>query len=146
MKHPTIARLIAVTAALSSAAFAASCGGDDSSTTDDSGTPDTSGGDSSFGDSGGDGSSGNDALADGADAYVDPTCFSPPCESQLSLGLAHGCAVMKDNSVECWGLNANGQLGSGVNDAGTLDPTSQSIPRVVQGLGPAAFVTAGWYH
>jgi alpha-tubulin suppressor-like RCC1 family protein len=53
---------------------------------------------------------------------------------------------MKDNSVECWGLNANGQLGSGVNDAGTFDPTSQSIPRVVQGLGPAAFVTAGWHH
>ena len=30
---------------------------------------------------------------------------------QIQAGIAHTCALLDDNSVKCWGLNANGQLG-----------------------------------
>ncbi len=33
----------------------------------------------------------------------------------VSSGESHTCAVLTDNTVKCWGLNINGQLGDGTN-------------------------------
>jgi alpha-tubulin suppressor-like RCC1 family protein len=43
---------------------------------------------------------------------------------QFSLGERHGCAVLKTNTVECWGGNTKGQLGAGdtVNRVGSVVP------------------------
>ncbi|HEY3452766.1 MAG TPA: RCC1 domain-containing protein [Myxococcales bacterium] len=35
--------------------------------------------------------------------------------AQLTLGSQHTCARLSDGNVQCWGYNANGQLGDGTN-------------------------------
>ncbi|MBO9667036.1 MAG: hypothetical protein J7501_09505 [Bdellovibrio sp.] len=35
--------------------------------------------------------------------------------NKLSIGRKHSCAVMSDNSLRCWGLNAYGQIGDGTS-------------------------------
>ena len=34
----------------------------------------------------------------------------------LAAGTGHTCALKKDGSVQCWGLNDHGQLGNGSNE------------------------------
>jgi len=34
---------------------------------------------------------------------------------QVSAGFSHTCAILKDDSVKCWGRNDKGQLGIGSN-------------------------------
>lgn len=34
---------------------------------------------------------------------------------KLGLGYSHGCALINDGTVKCWGENTNGQLGNGTN-------------------------------
>jgi alpha-tubulin suppressor-like RCC1 family protein len=41
----------------------------------------------------------------------------------VSAGLYHTCAVMVNGSILCWGLNQDGQLGTG-NTANTYRPTA----------------------
>ena len=37
--------------------------------------------------------------------------------TQLALGPNHGCALVTDGTVQCWGANASGQLGDGTTTA-----------------------------
>ena len=46
----------------------------------------------------------------------------------LSAGDQHACALLNGGAVECWGLNSNGQLGTG-------DSTNRLTPTAVVGLG-----------
>ncbi len=39
-----------------------------------------------------------------------------PTSLDVSIGGSHGCAVVPDGSVRCWGLNGSGQLGDGSTD------------------------------
>ena len=68
--------------------------------------------------------------------------FSP---AQLALGSAHSCALDVDESVWCWGANAEGQLGSDV--PGPLAPTQVSrltdVTRVAAGAKHTCAVSAG---
>lgn len=50
----------------------------------------------------------------------------------VSTGANHTCTVLDDNSVKCWGRNAEGQLGLGhLTNIGTLDVTmGDSLPAV----------------
>jgi alpha-tubulin suppressor-like RCC1 family protein len=61
----------------------------------------------------------------------------------VSVSGGHTCAVKKDNTVECWGWNRYGQLGS-VTNAGT--DTANPTPSLVAGLTDATAVTAGTQH
>ena len=58
----------------------------------------------------------------------------------VSSGESHTCAVLIDNSVKCWGLNTNGQLGDGTN-TDRHSPTYSSL-----GQTGVLKVTAGSYH
>lgn len=46
----------------------------------------------------------------------------------VTLGERHGCALLADGGVQCWGDNSLGQLGSGVCDAGALAPRAVALP------------------
>ena len=54
----------------------------------------------------------------------------------LSTGLDHTCAVLSDGTAECWGANADGQLGS-------PNPTNPLLPTPVPGLSNAVAIAAG---
>ena len=58
----------------------------------------------------------------------------------ISSGESHTCAVLNDNSVKCWGLNSNGQLGDGT----TTDRSSPTLTDM--GGEEVLLVSAGSYH
>jgi alpha-tubulin suppressor-like RCC1 family protein len=59
---------------------------------------------------------------------------------RLSAGGYHTCALFTAGSIQCWGNNANGQLG----DSST---TTRLIPTPVSSLGgQASAVETGWFH
>ncbi|MEZ4443434.1 MAG: hypothetical protein R3B72_30465 [Polyangiaceae bacterium] len=57
----------------------------------------------------------------------------------IAAGKKHACAVGTDNSIRCWGSNANGQLGNG-------NTANASTPVLVQGLIGATAIYAGGDH
>ena len=76
-----------------------------------------------------DGSVGSDAQDTGA-----PAC-GPKCATALGANGTHTCAVMGDQTVFCWGNNANGESGPSADGGPT--------PTLVPGIGPARLVKAG---
>ena len=57
----------------------------------------------------------------------------------ISLGAEHSCAITDAGTVECWGDNSHGQLG-------TNDVTSSTTPRLVAGITGALEIGAGTAH
>lgn len=55
---------------------------------------------------------------------------------QVEAGESHTCAVLRDGSLQCWGLNANGRLGDGT----TLP---RAVPTPVASLSGVQEVAAG---
>ena len=55
--------------------------------------------------------------------------------SQVSPGRNHTCARLEDSTVNCWGLNTEGQLGDGTN-------TFSTTPVVVSGIATASQVSS----
>jgi alpha-tubulin suppressor-like RCC1 family protein len=55
---------------------------------------------------------------------------------QIALGEWHTCALMADQTVRCWGGNAEGQLGDGTVEA-------RATPTQVPGLSNVAQIAAG---
>lgn len=55
--------------------------------------------------------------------------------------IGHGCAVDRDNTLWCWGLNDNRQLGS---DAGSLNVTIEAALRKVAPSPTTVFTDAGF--
>ena len=60
---------------------------------------------------------------------------------QISVGLAHVCAVTATHEIVCWGDNSAGQLGLGRNMRTVAGQLLQ--PHVVGGLPPMTQVAAG---
>src|SRR5439155_6918130 len=61
--------------------------------------------------------------------------------AKLVTGGFHTCAVLTDQTVQCWGRNQDGQIGNG--DA----TTDVGLPTAVLGLGgPVADAFGGGYH
>jgi len=61
-----------------------------------------------------------------------------------SFGSTHTCAVRIDGTVQCWGLNASGELGNG----STTDATAMFslVPVAVSGLTGATAIATGSAH
>ncbi len=67
--------------------------------------------------------------------------------TSISLGGQHGCAVLRDGSVRCWGHNGWGQLGDGTfGHRGPFSVGDVIRTTTVQGLTGVARVAAGAYH
>jgi alpha-tubulin suppressor-like RCC1 family protein len=66
--------------------------------------------------------------------------------AQVSAGMMHVCAALKDGAVYCWGDDSAGQLGDGMNlvDSG-VSALQQHAPKKVAGV-TAAFVESGFLH
>jgi alpha-tubulin suppressor-like RCC1 family protein len=56
----------------------------------------------------------------------------------LSVGDAHSCAVLQNQTVQCWGDNSSGQLG-----ANPPSGTSSATPLTVAGINAATDIAAG---
>ncbi len=59
--------------------------------------------------------------------------------AQLAVGAFHSCALLRNGKVNCWGLGANGQLGSG-------QTANQTTPGEVLSLDGAVAIGAGNGH
>jgi alpha-tubulin suppressor-like RCC1 family protein len=64
---------------------------------------------------------------------------------QLSAGELHTCALLDDATVRCWGVNVDGQLGTGDEQTVGDDEVPASVPPVDVG-GAVRQVAAGEHH
>ena len=71
----------------------------------------------------------------GGDKTFTTEC-TPPAITEIARGWSHTCELLREGSIECWGNNAEGQLGDGTT-------TSSSTPVPVSGITNAISVTAG---
>jgi len=86
------------------------------------------------------GSNANGQLGNGTttDSLSTPVAVSGiTTATAISAGGYHTCALLTDGTVQCWGLNANGQLGNGT----TTSPLS--TPVAVTGITTAIAISAG---
>jgi alpha-tubulin suppressor-like RCC1 family protein len=81
---------------------------------------------------------GIDARAQQPSSVAAREVVQPLAATQISVGLAHACACMRDGSAWCWGENDKGQLGDGTTRS------SAGMVRV-KGIGEASEVVAGFY-
>ncbi|MBL8603385.1 MAG: hypothetical protein JNK72_15780 [Myxococcales bacterium] len=58
---------------------------------------------------------------------------------QVATGYLYSCALLRDNTVRCWGYNGNGQLGNSTN-TNTVNPVS------VTSLTGVASLNTGYQH
>lgn len=63
-----------------------------------------------------------------------PACSKDVCVgvTQLASGESHSCALLSDGTVRCWGSNAVGQLGVGLDKATATQPSPVGLSEVVQ--------------
>ena len=61
----------------------------------------------------------------------------------IGLGEYYTCAILNDNSVKCWGSNANGRLGLGDSQTDSLYNSPQAVNL---GSHTAKFITLGKAH
>ena len=93
------------------------------------------------------GKNNNGQLGDGSTADRDtPTAInlgSGRTAKAVSVGYAHTCAILDDDSLKCWGSYANGRLGLG----GTITSDQQTPAAVDLGAGRTAkAIAAGHSH
>lgn len=65
-----------------------------------------------------------------------------PDVRRIAAGCYHTCALQSDDSIRCWGLNMDGQLGSG----NLLDITDAASSPAIALDPPPTMLAAGCYH
>ena len=58
--------------------------------------------------------------------------------AQVALGSYHSCAVLSDQTLQCWGSNASGQLGNGTTLRVTIPTPVSGIWLAVAATGPGS--------
>ncbi|RYZ02140.1 MAG: hypothetical protein EOO73_32995 [Myxococcales bacterium] len=92
---------------------------------------------------------GSNELAQLAEAATVTTTYTPVVIAnlgkdivQIAAGHFHTCVLLEDSTVQCWGRNAQGQLG-----ADPVKTPTSIVPVSVSGLpGPVLQLTAGYGH
>ena len=74
---------------------------------------------------------GNDSTQD---SHSPTSIDTPQPPMQLSLGDAHTCAILSDNTLACWGANSKGQLGIGGTDEQHVPVTVSLLSNAVPTL------------
>lgn len=90
------------------------------------------------------GSNADGQLGSSAGAGPFPAPVTVPLSKKASViaaGETSTCAILEDETVACWGGNADGQLG-----AGTQAPAMSSTPLAVAGIATARSLAAGELH
>jgi alpha-tubulin suppressor-like RCC1 family protein len=75
----------------------------------------------------------------------EPLDFGAPV-AELGLGKVHGCARMEDGTAQCWGQNADGQLGDGTTKphAPASVPSLHGVVQIAASIhGSCALVASG---
>ena len=86
---------------------------------------------------GGDGQLGNGANLN---SNIPVQVLRPAAKAvQVATGANHACVLLVDNSVWCWGFNAQGELGNNTK-------TGSNVPVAAIGVGRATAVGAGVYN
>ena len=85
------------------------------------------------------GSGGSAGVGGGLDGTGGAASGVPLRATGIAVGAAHGCALLEDGRVACWGSGAHGQLGDGKAGAGHL----RTVPAVVAGLAGVTAIRAG---
>ncbi|AKU95690.1 hypothetical protein AKJ09_02354 [Labilithrix luteola] len=79
------------------------------------------------------------ALVDGG---LEPVqCSVSPCATQIAVAVNHTCALISDGTVQCWGMEAVGELGRGTTDEGP-DGTTSFLPSRVVGVSNVTQISA----
>ena len=61
-----------------------------------------------------------------------------PLANQITAGGFHTCAIVKDSTVACWGMNNDGQLGIGTKSSAELTP-GKKVQTDASGCPPSCF-------
>jgi len=90
------------------------------------------------------GAGNNGGLGDGNNTYATNTKTSPTGISNVSQlsanpGWNHACVILTNQTVKCWGLNDNGQVGNGSSNY------SESTPVVVSNFTNVRSIAGGPY-
>lgn len=83
-----------------------------------------------------------DGSTQGSNTPVEVVGIPTPVATPVAIaaGAFHSCALFSDGTMQCWGHNADGELGIGSN----VNPIS--APRPVVGISTAVAIAAGGYH
>jgi alpha-tubulin suppressor-like RCC1 family protein len=91
------------------------------------------------------GASHSNRIGDNESAFAAASVELGTSAVQLSVGSTHGCALLSNHDVTCWGEGTNGQLGYGnTNNIGDDEPVS--VAGAVQLSGKARQVVVGGSH
>jgi alpha-tubulin suppressor-like RCC1 family protein len=75
----------------------------------------------------------------GVYAYTPVRALVSANATAIALGASHSCAVLVDQTVQCWGYNYDGELGNG----GTAN---SNVPVAVKNLSLTVGLSGGEFH
>jgi Regulator of chromosome condensation (RCC1) repeat len=90
-----------------------------------------------------------DGMVNGAGDVLTPTEITSLGDqvAQVSAGFEHTCALMKDDSLNCWGHNVYGEIGDGTSQEMNISDAIKPTPVAISSLGAdVAVIAAGGFY